>query len=325
MKLSIVIGTYNRLDQIKRCVESIFLQTKTALKVYITDAGSSDGTVEYLQSIASDVVVPVLVGKKLGHAKAYNDVFKVVDTPYVAWLSDDNEVINGALDTAVRILESDPAIGMVALKTRDKQGPFVGAPYIGGISAAGILNVNQGVLPTPLLQGIGGFSEEFRDYGIDPALTAEVLKTGRKVVYTKIIALNHYRNWSENPKSENYQWLKERQARAKKLYFERYAGDPGNEGMSVKLKSSAGKFIKSKLAKFGLGEFVKTSRVCRDLLNILLGKHISIFDPLLSWGRGCHLIQQIPESVPSKLKDKSTKQSFGDSRAQNLKETFYPQ
>jgi hypothetical protein len=198
---------------------------------------------------------------------------------------------------------------MVALKTRDKQGPFVGVPYIGGISAAGILNVNQGVLPTSLLLGIGGFSEEFRDYGIDPALTAEVLKTGRKIVYTKVIALNHYRNWSEDPKSENYHWLQERQARAKKLYLERYAGDPGNEGMGFKIKSSAGKFIKIKLAKLGLGEFVKTSRVCRDIFNILLGNYISIFDPLLSRGRGYHLIQQIPESVRSKLKDKSTKQS----------------
>ena len=290
-KLSLVLGTYNRLDQVKRCVESIFLETKTAFKVYITDAGSSDGTIEYLQSIASDVVVPVLVGKKLGQAKAYNDVFAIVDTQYVCWLSDDNEVVNCGLDRAVAILERDASIGLVALKTKDKQGPFIGAPYIGGISSAGILNVNQGVLPTAVLKQVGGFCEKFRDYGIDAVLTAEVLKNGRKIVYTKAIALNHYRNWSENSKSENYQWLQERQARAKKLYFERYAGDPGNEGMSVKLKSSAGKFIKSKLAKFGLGEFVKTSRVCRDLFNILSGKHISIFDSLISIGKDYHLTQ----------------------------------
>lgn len=299
--LSIVVGTLNRIDQVKRCVESIQRETITPIKIYITDAGSTDGTIDYLQSIASSNVMPIFVGAKIGQARSYNDVFKVVDTPYVAWLSDDNEVINGALDTAVRILESDPAIGMVALKTRDKQGPFVGAPYIGGISAAGILNVNQGVLPTPLLQGIGGFSEEFRDYGIDPALTAEVLKTGRKVVYTKVIALNHYRNWSEDPKSENYQWLKERQASAKKLYLERYAGDLGNEGMGFKIKSSTGKFIKIKLPKLGLGKFVKTSRVCRDMFNILLGKYISIFDPLLTIGKNYHLIQQMPKSSKNKI------------------------
>lgn len=303
MKLSVVLGTYNRLDQLRRCIDSIVRETSTPTRVYVTDAGSTDGTIDYLQSIASDTIIPVLVGKKLGQAKAYNDVFTRLDTPFVCWLSDDNEVINEGLDTAVRILESDTSIGMVALKTRDKQGPFVGAPYIGGISAAGILNVNQGVLPTALLQAIGGFSEEFRDYGIDPALTAEVLKTGRKVVYTKVHALNHYRNWSEDPKSENYQWLQERQARAKKLYLERYAADLGSEDMGFKLKSTVGKFVKVKLAKMGMGEFVRTSRVCRDMFNILSGKYISIADPLQSWGKDFHLVQQMPESVRARLQN----------------------
>lgn len=301
MKLSVVLGTYNRLDQLRRCIDSIVRETATPVRIYVTDAGSTDGTVDYLESVASDTIIPILVGRKLGQAKAYNDVFTQLDTPYVCWLSDDNEVINNGLDRAVRILESDQAIGMVALKTRDRQGPFVGAPYIGGISAAGILNVNQGVLPTALLQSIGGFSEEFRDYGIDPALTAEVLKTGRKVVYTKLHALNHYRNWSEDPKSENYQWLQERQARAKKLYLERYAADLGSEDMAFKLKSTVGKFVKVKLAKLGMGEFVRTSRVCRDMFNILSGKYISIADPLVSWGKDFHLVQKMPESVRAKL------------------------
>ena len=101
--LSIVVGTLNRIDQVKRCVESIQRETITPIKIYITDAGSTDGTIDYLQSIASSNVMPIFVGAKIGQARSYNDVFKVVDTPYVAWLSDDNEVINGALDTAVRI------------------------------------------------------------------------------------------------------------------------------------------------------------------------------------------------------------------------------
>ena len=297
MKLSIVIGTYNRLDQIKRCVESIFLQTKTALKVYITDAGSSDGTVEYLQSIASDVVVPVLVGKKMGQAKAYNDVFAIVDTQYVCWLSDDNEVVNRGLDRAVAILEKDASIGLVALKTKDKQGPFIEAPYIGGISSAGILNVNQGVLPTAVLKQVGGFCEKFRDYGIDAVLTAEVLKNGCKVVYTKASALNHYRNWSEDPKSENYQWLQERQANAKKLYLETYGKELTPQRMSFKIKSTLGRLLKRTLLKHRLHSFLRGNRYCRDLLNILFGKHISIFDSLISIGKNYHLRQKIYNEI----------------------------
>ena len=146
MKLTIVLGTYNRLNQLKNCVESILRETKIPIKIYISDAGSSDGTIEYLQSIKSEIVIPIFVGKKLGQAKAYNDVFAIVDSPYVCWLSDDNEIVNNGLDRAVAILEKDLNIGMVALKTKDKKGPFSNAPYIGGISSIGILNVNQVII-----------------------------------------------------------------------------------------------------------------------------------------------------------------------------------
>ena len=293
MKLSVVLGTYNRLDQLKRCVESIQRETRTSIKIYITDAGSTDGTIEYLQSISSTEVVPILVGEKLGQARAYNDVFAIVDTPYVCWLSDDNEVVNNGLDYAVAILEQDEEIGMVALKTKDKQGPFLGTPYIGGISAAGILNVNQGVLPTKLLKQVAGFSEEFRDYGIDPALTAEVLMAGYKVVYTRKVALHHYRNWSEDPTSENYKWLRERQNAAKELYKQRYCGGVLQNKSPAPLKSCLLHCMKY-LGKWPfIAARLRKSACARTWLNILSSRHISLFDPILTAGKQYHLAQKV--------------------------------
>jgi len=119
VKLSVVLGTYNRLDSLKRCIESIRAQTRTPSVVYVTDAGSTDGTVEYLTSIQSDRLVLLLIGKKLGQARAYNDVFAIVRTPYVVWLSDDNEIVNGSLDLGVQILDQEPAVGMIGIKVRD--------------------------------------------------------------------------------------------------------------------------------------------------------------------------------------------------------------
>lgn len=293
MNLSIVIGTHNRLDQIKRCIASIFLETKISVKVYITDAGSSDGTIEYLQSIASDVVIPIFVGKKLGQAKAYNDIFAIVETPYVCWLSDDNTVINSGLDRAVAILEKDASIGMVALKTKDVQGPFFSSPYIGGISSAGILNVNQGVLPTTVLKKVGGFREEFRDYGIDPALTADVLFAGYKIVYTKKIALLHYRNWSEDPNSDNYKWLKERQTAAKILYDQRYGVKLIKKRKKNKLVASFSNTLKKLIFKLIKKSYFQRSALIRTAKNILSASYISKLDPLKSIGKDYHLVQKI--------------------------------
>lgn len=299
MKLSVVLGTYNRQEQLKRCVESILRETSTPCKVYITDAGSTDGTIEYLQSVASETLIPILVGEKLGQAKAYNDVFAIVDTQYVCWLSDDNEVVDQGLDRAVAVLEKDPAIGLLGLKTKDQQGPFVGTPYIGGISAAGILNVNQGMLPTSVLKQVGGFSEEFRDYGIDPALTADVLFSGYKVAYTKCVALHHYRNWSEDPASANYQWLKERHAAAKKRYSDKYCTASKTDSFAYRLKAKIGKKLKEQVLRVVSADAVRRSALARDVQNILFARYISLFDPLLSLGKNYYLVQQVAKtSVP---------------------------
>jgi len=222
--LSIVVGTYNRLDQIKNCVESIRAETITPYCIYVTDAGSTDGTVEYLKSIEAPDLKPILVGEKLGQARAYNDVFEGVTSKYVCWLSDDNVVVSNGLDKAVRILESDKKIGMVGLKVKDQRGPFVKAPYIGGLSVIGILNINQGMLPSTLMRKVGGFSEAFRDYGIDPDLTAKVLYSGHDIVYTRNVALHRFRNWNEDPNSADYQALNKRHQNASDVYHQKYGG-----------------------------------------------------------------------------------------------------
>jgi GT2 family glycosyltransferase len=216
--LSIVVGTFNRRDQIERTIQSVIAQTSVPFHIFVTDAGSTDGTVEYLESIRSDRLTPILEGQRVGQARAYNNVFEIVTTPYVCWLSDDNEVIDGSLDRAVRILQADPAIGMVGLKVRDVIGPFANALYVGGLSCYGILNVNQGVLPTAVLRKVGYFNEAFRDYGIDPDLTARVLLQGHDIVYTRNVALLHYRNWETDPSSPEFQKMTERQL----AYLERY-------------------------------------------------------------------------------------------------------
>ena len=50
------------------------------------------------------------------------------------WLSNDNIVQPGALDSAVGILRNYPKIGLVALMTKDVIGPFSDQPYIGALT-----------------------------------------------------------------------------------------------------------------------------------------------------------------------------------------------
>jgi len=293
--LSIVCGTYNRRDQIERLVDSVARETRLPHILYVTDAGSTDGTIEYLQSVASNTVRPIFVGELLGQAKAYNDVFRQVTTPYVCWVSDDNEIVEGGLDKAVEILRKDRRIGMVGLKVRDKDGPFVKAPYIGGVSQIGVLNVNQGMLPTEVMNAVGGFSEDFRDYGIDPDLTAKVLFGGWDIVYTRDIAIHHYRNWAEDAESEDYKKLQAKHDRFKSLYEDTYG--------RFKKKTPAWLLKKFLWAQANKMDFLKKrlginssetvfGHLPRDYYNTLMAKHVGLFDLIASRGQPWHLRQR---------------------------------
>jgi GT2 family glycosyltransferase len=302
-RLAVVVGTYNRLDQVRRCVDSIRRETSTATVIYVTDAGSTDGTVDYLRSAAAPDLVPILVDRKLGQAKAYNDVFKSITAPFTAWLSDDNEIVNAGLDRAVAILEREPRIGMVGLKVRDKQGPFVRAPYIGGISKAGVLNVNQGVLRTRVLRKAGYFSETFGFYGIDPDLTAKVLFLGCDVVYTRAVAIHHYRNWPTDLAAPDWQALQHHHRKADLLYAAKYLRFARHDLIWQMRRASW------KLAREALGRRfqINSSRevaglLQRDWHNVFAARHISLLDPLLSAGKAYHLRQSLsPLARPSRL------------------------
>jgi GT2 family glycosyltransferase len=290
-RLAVVVGTYNRLDSLRRCIDSVFSQTRTPCMLYVTDAGSTDGTIEYLRSVASERLVPLLVGERLGQARAYNEVFDTLTTPYVAWISDDNEIVNAGLDVAVEILDRQPRIGMVGVKVKEIEGPATVAAYLGAVSEIGILNVNQGMLRTPVLQSVGGFSERFRDYGIDPDLTAKVLFSGWDVAYTRTVGIHHFRAWSTSSTDGAAQ--RARQVGYVKLYAEkwgRYAPPDllwrARRFAWRALQRATGLSLNSSRTMLGLNG--------RDWCNVLTGRYISLLDPILTRNRSYHLLQRAP-------------------------------
>lgn len=219
--LTIVLGTRNRLDMLKQSIDSIAGAVSVPHRVIVVDAGSTDGTLEYLAT--RNDVETVADGKPIGQAQSLNRVFRRVESKYVCWISDDNVLQPGALDDALETLERRPAVGMVALKVKDVLGPYTRLPYIGGISDARVLTCNQGVLRNDVFRRVGYFDEAFRNYGIDPDLTASVLRAGYEVVMTRRVAIHHYRDHDALPGAIQKDERVARLAAARELYAKKHA------------------------------------------------------------------------------------------------------
>jgi hypothetical protein len=126
------------------------------------------------------------------------------------------------------------------------------------------------------------------DYGIDPDLTARVLYAGHDIVYTKDVAILHWRDWGE---SDVFRAQLTKQERYKALYREKYLRDKLQWCPRWSDHWAVG-VIKRVLAKSSrlLGS-AKVEDWKRDLYNIYLGRYISLFDPIRCISKEFHLLQ----------------------------------
>lgn len=289
--LVVLVGTYNRLELLKKVIDSIHAQTSCSHEIIVIDGGSTDGTIEYLQSRQD--VTPVFQGKLLGASRAYNEVWRQVESKYTCWLSDDTELTNGGLDLAVQSLEKDPEIGMVGLKTKDVVGPWVDLPYTGALSEYGILNCNHGVLSMKLLRSVGYFNQDYKTYLIDPDLTASVLCAGKKVVMTKDVCVRHHREWADE-NWENKVHGTMNGIDHYKIYLDKFSFMKGHT-LSERAKKWVGRFMNLPFLNDILMKLMGLNS--RDWLNLTKGRFINPLDVLQNRNNPYHNMQSIPYSV----------------------------
>jgi GT2 family glycosyltransferase len=114
-RASIVIVTFNNLVYTRLCLESVLANTDHPNhEIIVVDNGSTDGTPDYLRSLARlhPHIHLVLNHRNRGFAPANNQGLAFTRGEHLVLLNNDTLVPRGWLDRLVRDLE-DPAIGLV--------------------------------------------------------------------------------------------------------------------------------------------------------------------------------------------------------------------
>ena len=102
-KIAILLTVHNRKEKTLSCLNNIFSQIKmddTSLKVFLTDDGCTDGTVEDVIKRFPDVIIINGDGNLFwnrGMFEAWKVAEKTDEFDYILWLNDDTRLMNDSL------------------------------------------------------------------------------------------------------------------------------------------------------------------------------------------------------------------------------------
>ncbi|MDI6804610.1 MAG: glycosyltransferase family 2 protein [Bacteroidota bacterium] len=111
LDVSIVFTNWNTRDFMRDCINSVVEKTQgLTYEIIVVDDGSTDGSVEMLQTEFPDVKI-VINEKNLGVAKAYNRGVAQARGIYIQMLNTDMILINNAIKILYDFLENHPEAG----------------------------------------------------------------------------------------------------------------------------------------------------------------------------------------------------------------------
>jgi len=123
--LSIIIVSYNTKELTRKCIESIINNTHiVSYEIIIVDNASTDGSVEYMDSLGRDKsrlipTIKIITNKEnLGYAKANNQGIKAALGQAILLLNSDTIIQKNSIDEACEHLQSADIL-TVNLKNKD--------------------------------------------------------------------------------------------------------------------------------------------------------------------------------------------------------------
>lgn len=116
--LSIGITSYQRKEQLVRCIKSIQTSYPQEVEILISDDASPDAdeikkAINQLSSISEIDIAFSTNETNLGYDMNLGSIIQKANGEFVFLLSDDDTIVDGALDNLIRYLHSNPEVGII--------------------------------------------------------------------------------------------------------------------------------------------------------------------------------------------------------------------
>lgn len=191
--ISIVLGSYNRPNKLKKSIKSILESNNIQNpEIIIMDGGSTDDTLSVISSFNYNNLVLYKEGCLHGVTKAYNKGFKLAKYDLITWTSDDCEYLPDSLYCASNaIKENDIAVSFL-MDSMDGKG-FINYGENSPICMA----------PKSLFKKVDYWSQDFITYGSDNDFCIKIHRSGGKIISESNAKVIHSVDLNDNLHKEN--------------------------------------------------------------------------------------------------------------------------
>lgn len=188
-KILVIIVTYNGMEWMERCLDSITRSTLPA-DIFIVDNGSTDGTQDYIRSCGKEIIFRQS-GENLGFGRANNlGLQYAADNgyDYVYLLNQDAWVEEATFETLINVHRSHPEYGILSPMQIQANGQHMDRNFLNGVASRCVegnfmedlyfgtlqdvyevkdVMAAHWLISMDCLRRTGGFSPTFRHYGED--------------------------------------------------------------------------------------------------------------------------------------------------------------
>lgn len=241
--VSVVIGSYNRLNFLKLTIDSVRRELESSQlphEIVVVDGGSEDGSVAWLAK-QKDVIAVVQHNRGQWRGKGIerrswgyfmNLGFRIAQGRFVCMLSDDALVVPGAIAKGVRLFEQRLAagekLGAVAFYWRNWPEQ---ERYLVGLTLGDRMFVNHGLYLKAALEEVGYADEEtYLFYHGDGDLCLKMWQRGWSCIDAPESFVEHYYHATHEVRKSNL----ETQAQDFAAYLRKWQGifyDPAQDNV----------------------------------------------------------------------------------------------
>ena len=223
MKLSIIIISNNRINDLKRCLKSVYNQDYEDFEVIVLNNGSKVPGYNELPNYFTDKFTYLENKENLGASVARNQAVEKSQSEYILFLDDDAQLV--ATDTirkSIKILDNDITIGQLGGVQQNNKGEINTYGAISGwdgfldrkkssLSFNGQLKAKGLHIPTSfcmmnrdLFLETGGFDPIYYFYDEDVDLSMRVKSKGYECVVDRDIIYKHQSGSSVRTRNRRY-------------------------------------------------------------------------------------------------------------------------